>query len=762
MAKYRLTKNPRKSVNCEVLQENLNGYIVRFDNGMIKNVNKRNVYAFDRIDEAVLNEGFIDDVKDGLSKFGKSVVSVGKKIAKKIKDFFVDVFRVGDVVVFTDNRGKVLKASHPVNAIAAAKQYKGISVIPSESVLSVCEDTGIEPEAVEYEYDDNQYEGSLLYTLMVDNNVNESYRGKSVLKRLYEARNGGSDTNVNIPQKIKDMYDVTPAGIERIFLQTGTSIDRNAFQLGDELLAKYVALREGIRNEDSTTSIYLILGAPGVGKSAAVEQLKKQVAKLEYTNELGEKEGITTITINANSITSDAFTLPANSEQVQRITREYKSDDTIRHHIAEKIKQQVIKDLPKTWLPVYDRTETKQSSGGDIYNFKNELISTEVYLNAIANGGRLHEAADGKTKIVNGPGGVFFIDEYLRMQPFAKDSLMSIASSRTIGQNLVFGDRWFICAAANRYSDMSVSALQEAFYPEAADEMRIDTVNFVPTVNEWLEWGSKVNKKTERLNIYQEIMDYINETSSAGATYKGFYDVTKLSGKSFDYNKPKLSPRTWEAYSEKLAEMCLFRVPADKRKELSLIDILQNDSIIIAGQDPNDKRTKLDAKLAKFEEHGAGIIGERGAKGFVDYLRKRCKTMTATIAKELYFVGPYATELTEDAMLYVTTTISSTAPDVMLKTINNVMVPFLKKQNVNVTKEGLINIIKCLAYCIEASSNRSNVNLKDIWEGLSSTFAGVWPMIQSNDPRKPMMDEIDDILFDLADGVIKTEDVKNL
>ena len=73
MAKYRLTKNPKKSVNCEVLQENLNGYIVRFDNGMIKNVNKKNVYAFDRIDEAVLNEGFVDDVKANMSKFGKKI-----------------------------------------------------------------------------------------------------------------------------------------------------------------------------------------------------------------------------------------------------------------------------------------------------------------------------------------------------------------------------------------------------------------------------------------------------------------------------------------------------------------------------------------------------------------------------------------------------------------------------------------------------------------------------------------------------------------
>ena len=72
MAKYRLEKNRKKSVNCEVLYENLNGYIVRFDNGMIKNVKKSNVYALDKIDEAVL-----DDIRAGLSNFGIRVADTG-------------------------------------------------------------------------------------------------------------------------------------------------------------------------------------------------------------------------------------------------------------------------------------------------------------------------------------------------------------------------------------------------------------------------------------------------------------------------------------------------------------------------------------------------------------------------------------------------------------------------------------------------------------------------------------------------------------
>ena len=154
MAKYRLTKNPRKSVNCEVLQENLNGYIVRFDNGMIKNVNKRNVYAFDRIDEAVLNEGIIDDVKAGVSKFGKKVTNVYKQVKSMFNTLFV---KIKNRIFFQDAQGDIISANHPINAMEYASQNNGIGYLPSDATLLLCKETGIAPITTDYVFEKDNY-----------------------------------------------------------------------------------------------------------------------------------------------------------------------------------------------------------------------------------------------------------------------------------------------------------------------------------------------------------------------------------------------------------------------------------------------------------------------------------------------------------------------------------------------------------------------------------------------------------------------------
>ena len=53
MAKYKLKKNSNNVVNCEILNESANDYIVRFNNGVIQNVPKDRVSQLDNIDEGV-------------------------------------------------------------------------------------------------------------------------------------------------------------------------------------------------------------------------------------------------------------------------------------------------------------------------------------------------------------------------------------------------------------------------------------------------------------------------------------------------------------------------------------------------------------------------------------------------------------------------------------------------------------------------------------------------------------------------------------
>ena len=173
----------------------------------------------------------------------------------------------------------------------------------------------------------------------------------------------------------------------------------------------------------------LIWGAPGIGKTAIIRSLV-DIVKEKTGND------ITIISVNGGNVGPDDFTMPAT---VRRTITNDDMDDADNDDFKGATKT-VIKDLPKDWLPLFNPS-----------GYNPEL------LNAIANGGGLVKDEDGNDVINNGPGGIFFIDEYSRMTQAGMDALMQTPTTREIGSNstLRFGDRWVIVCAANRKSDMS-------------------------------------------------------------------------------------------------------------------------------------------------------------------------------------------------------------------------------------------------------------------------------------------------------------------
>ena len=118
MAKYKL-KNSNNVVNCEILNESANDYIVRFNNGVIQNVPKERVTNLDNIDEGVLDT--VRGAAEAVNKYGRKFTSKVKDIAQKVKEFLVKAFVANGFVVFKGIENKFLEASHPVNAMEGAK-----------------------------------------------------------------------------------------------------------------------------------------------------------------------------------------------------------------------------------------------------------------------------------------------------------------------------------------------------------------------------------------------------------------------------------------------------------------------------------------------------------------------------------------------------------------------------------------------------------------------------------------------------------------
>ena len=507
MAKYKL-RNSNNVVNCEILNESANDYIVRFNNGVIQNVPKDRVSQLDNIDEGVLDT--VRGAAETVNKYGRKFASKVKDIAKKVKEFLVKAFVADGFVIFKGTENKYLEASHPVNAMEGAKTTNCVNYVPGSDTVELCNELGITPEAVEnYEFS-GEYEGAIDFS----GATNESVKGStSLLKTLFEAE----DTHLSKSEKIS---------------LKGTFCDWSQEQIVNYMANEYMSRYEG-RKPNSLP--LLIWGAPGIGKTSIIRSLKEVVK-----NETGKEINI--ISINGGNVGPDDFTMPASI--VKTITSNDIED--VDNDDFKGATQTVIKDLPKTWLPVYN----PQSEEAD-----------PALLNAIANGGGIVKDENGNDVIENGPGGIFFIDEYSRMTQAGMDALMQTPTTREIGSNstLRFGDRWVIICAANRKSDMSRRGGSEALSFEGASKTRFNHCNFVPDPKEWLEWAKKESsRRPGRKNVLTDIVSYIeSELKRDPKEFGDFYEMWSHPTGELNGEKGTANPRTWEALSETLIDQCL-------------------------------------------------------------------------------------------------------------------------------------------------------------------------------------------------------------
>lgn len=396
--------------------------------------------------------------------------------------------------------------------------------------------------------------------------VSESVGTGSLIDSLYE------DTK----DRLKDS--------EKIKL-SGEFIDYNEEEVVNRILNEYDSRCNGTGYNGLPL---LIWGAPGIGKTAMLNSIDEKIKEV-YNRD------IDIVMINGGNVGPDMFTFPAE----------------VKETLDDGEERVTVTDLPKVWLPVYDPTKEDKVSRRRI---------------CLANGG--YEDKD-KHEWVDGPGGIFFIDEFSRMTPAGMNSLMQTPTTREIGGNhtIKLGDRWVIVVAANRKSDMSDSGASDVLEIEAAVKTRFEHVNYVPTPQEWIAWASKPSKvRKNRQNVLPEIVQYIeSEIKRDPTNYGDYYEMYKHPSGEMHKEKATACPRTWEAASERLIISALepkFGKKYDSVSSMPKAEIVKMLTGIVGGN-PAERFADFAAQFSLFTPKDAENVWLKGDAAQYEILKQQ-------------------------------------------------------------------------------------------------------------------------------------------
>ena len=578
MAKYKLNESGSRCTNCDILGENLNNYIVRFSNGQIQEVVKDKVSDLNEIDEGVLD--LVKAAADKAGEFGRNVVSGVKNAVEAIKGFVLRAFKKDNRVYFEDEDGEIVPAVHPINGMLAATENGAINFFPSEDLVDAGKLGGVIPRAIVNFKLADEYDGAIFPTSFAEA-VSESVETKSPYDMLSEANNSG-----------KAWADDIKAA-DRIHLHSDAIEDMAQNQVYTYLKWSYEDVKAAVERKDKKIEyppVALLFGAPGTGKTTILK-------------ELGNACGTNSIVINAAAIEPEMFTMPGIIDAVNK-ARETSEDDY--ENDKDKLKtgytSKSIADLPKNWIPVYN---TKVD---DIAPEKREAELEKR--RRIANGAVPDENGEYPN---DGPGGIFFIDEFIRMSEAGIHSIFDFPLNRYLGATdyLKLGDKWIVVCASNRYDDLSQEALDMAVSFEGASGTRYLIVNYIPSIEKWKEFGERKVDGENLSKINKFIRNYVVENAkdyddASGMNPGEFYNMAKQgNGKDeFSTMKPHAIPRTWEQLSS-IARMFIKRLPG----YASAKSVDEGDELILGlvGDDA-------------FVKFANTIVGRGPAERFMQYL----------------------------------------------------------------------------------------------------------------------------------------------
>lgn len=446
------------------------------------------------MNKVLISEGFLDKIKE----YGKKVTNF---IVKKVKGFIGLVDEVTNKVLSwsIQNVGNL--------AIQAARNElpEGVYFAPSNTLKKTAGVGGMT-------IDEALAPG-------INNDINEINRfWQRVIKRAGTTKDETISESVRYVKK--HYYRINPAYKRRrlneniIYTIDDVKWGENKLEgiYGKTVGAKALAARlitnfqdqiSGPLGGHSKEKPYIIWGAPGIGKTAIVQQAIKQLAHRKF----GKTYNLNLIYVQLSTMTVESWTLP--------------KDVTGKR--GDAIEVAMFGDTPPCWLPVYlDASNEQINAERDMYYNSCKYLAPNEKVEMVSENGAAYE------------GGIIFFDEYTRRQPGIDRNLMALVNEHKFGQGYKLASKWGFVFAANRAMDDGSDPLTNEtddsegnFLGPAAVNSRFKDITYVPTKKEWLEWAKKVNEETGEAKIMPFIVDFI-EASDENVWYStvvnGGYD----------------------------------------------------------------------------------------------------------------------------------------------------------------------------------------------------------------------------------------------
>ena len=621
MAKYKLARTSKgmKTVDCAILNENClaNTYLVQFNNGVIKDVPRYDVFDLDKIDEGVL---------DKLRALGKKVGDAVNTIFRKVTDNHVE-YNVGKatiidwVSVLADNAKKLpfIKRFFPGDTFADAHSDLNLTIVDDDDsevdgafikdmteMYTVIKDDweeytkSFDPEALQTaieHYDDMMFGWNRflkkLSAVPVSESLNEgneislalttpgqvhvnAHQATSLVKTAYMRNYAVS--NLLGKEFDKKAFAAELAGVNDDSL---TPREKSA---REELYDMYLNRDFGVSDGDRVTlsnisniskglsySVYMFWGAPGVGKSQIISRCIKELDK--------EIQGCNLIELNALGMRKDDISFPV----LKKVSRQGyipgKDGEPARIEYTE---QEPV-DITKTWFPGWDSV-TLEAIMAENKNVSKEDIIKE--LDNVANGGRMaipaHEDEKGNMvpaqERIEGQGGIIFVDEFSRIDMEVMNSFMTIFQTKKIN-TMTLGSKWIFVCAGNRFSDLGedLQQVSEENWEKAWGD-RLTQCCFSPSFDEWVEWAEAGNVPRWIIEFLRKNKEcWYNNSDEFKFKEREKYDSKYMKGSGINgivTEKPARllfpNPRQWDLVGQEYAKFLSAGYSPDEAKKAAL------------------------------------------------------------------------------------------------------------------------------------------------------------------------------------------------
>jgi hypothetical protein len=137
---------------------------------------------------------------------------------------------------------------------------------------------------------------------------------------------------------------------------------------------------------------------------------------------------------------------------------------------------------------------------------------------------------NGKKILVEGDGGIIFLDEINRAHPSVQAAMLKVIFDREIaGANYKIPSKWLIVAAANRQEDEPGGSIKPMSFALAN---RFAQVNLISDPSSWVEWARNKNLDEDVVSFVELMQEYFYMTPDSISTIDTTMGVTP---RSWDY-----------------------------------------------------------------------------------------------------------------------------------------------------------------------------------------------------------------------------------